>query len=137
MTGPAAKHAPTAEQDQQLELAIAMLLRIGVTVAALLVMVGGVIALRHPVAPVPDYTVFHAPGTPHSSSMHSISGVFRQLAHPSGPGIVAFGLLVLIATPIARVIFAMAGFARERDTLYTVISLIVLAILAFSLLHGS
>jgi uncharacterized membrane protein len=45
-------------------------------------------------------------------------------------------LLILIATPIARVIFAVIGFARERDMLYTIISLIVLAVLAFSLVHG-
>jgi uncharacterized membrane protein len=53
-----------------------------------------------------------------------------------GASIIALGLLVLIATPIARVVFAIVGFARERDMLYTVISFIVLAILVFSLVHG-
>lgn len=141
MTEAIHKHAPTAEQDQRLELAIAILLRIGVIAAAVLVAIGGVLALRHPEAPVPNYHVFHAPGEQSSAiatgtAIHSISGIFRQLRNGSGASIIALGLLVLIATPIARVIFAVVGFARERDILYTVISLIVLAILAFSLIHG-
>jgi uncharacterized membrane protein len=136
------KHAPTAEQDERLEAAIAVLLRVGVIAAAVLVIIGGVLVLRHPEAPVPNYRVFHAPGEPSSAispqhSIRSIVAVFRHLYHHgSGAGIIALGLLILIATPIARVAFAVVGFARERDTLYTVISLIVLAILTFSLVHG-
>ncbi|HEY3989430.1 MAG TPA: DUF1634 domain-containing protein [Acidobacteriaceae bacterium] len=149
MTEPIRKHAPTAkprreptrEEDQRLEVAIAILLRIGVVAAAVLVAIGGMLVLRHPEAPVPDYRIFHAPGESASAvsagtSIHSISAVFRQLSSGSGASIIALGLLVLIATPIARVIFAIAGFARERDVLYTVVSLIVLAILTFSLIHG-
>jgi uncharacterized membrane protein len=135
------KHAPTAEQDERLEAAIAVLLRVGVIAAAVLVVIGGVLVLRHPEAPVPNYRVFHAPGEPSSAisthhSIRSIVAVFRHLRHGSGASIIALGLLFLIATPIARVVFAVIGFARERDILYTVISLIVLAILAFSLVHG-
>ncbi len=144
------KHAPTAEgrreptreDDQRLEVAIAMLLRIGVIVAAVLVLIGGVLVLRHPETPVPSYRVFHAPGESSANvsagtSIRSIAAVFRHLRDGSGASIIALGLLVLIATPIARVVFAIVGFARERDILYTVISLIVLAILTFSLIHGS
>jgi uncharacterized membrane protein len=138
MTEPMQKHAPNAEQDQRLEVAIAMLLRIGVICAAVLVAIGGVLMLRHPEAPVPNYRVFIAPGDASSAStaIRSITGVFVQLRSGSGASIIALGLLVLIATPIARVIFAVIGFARERDMLYTVISLVVLVILAVSLMHG-
>ncbi|HEV7138336.1 MAG TPA: DUF1634 domain-containing protein [Steroidobacteraceae bacterium] len=149
MTEPSRKPTPTAkprreptrEEDQRLEVAIAALLRVGVIAAAVLVAIGGVLLLRHPGAPVPDYRIFHAPGESSSTvsagaSIHSIAAVFRHLRSGSGPSIIALGLLLLIATPIARVVFAVVGFARERDALYTVISLIVLAILAFSLVHG-
>ena len=142
MPEPIRNHVPTAEQDQRLELAIATLLRIGVVLAALLVLAGGVLALRHPGAPAPSYATFEAPGntaatTSQHHPVHSIAGVFRDLQHLSGRPIIALGLLVLIATPIARVIFAIVGFARERDGLYTAISVIVLAILLFSLIHGT
>jgi uncharacterized membrane protein len=135
------KHIPTHEEDQRLEVAIAMLLRTGVVIAAVLVAIGGVMALRHPESPVPSFKVFHAPGenlnavAPHAA-IDSISAIFHQLRDGSGASIIALGLLILIATPIARVVFAIVGFARERDMLYTVISCVVLAILVFSLLHG-
>jgi len=156
MTDPMQKHPSTAgfgrtpathEEDQRLEVAIAMLLRVGVVIAAVLVAIGGVMALRHPESTVPSFRVFHAPGhavsgeaataaaAPHAA-IYSIAAVFRHLRAGSGAGIIALGLLVLIATPIARVIFAIVGFARERDMLYTVISFVVLAILVFSLVHG-
>ena len=44
-------------------------------------------------------------------------------------GIIQFGLLLLILTPVARVAMAIVGFSLERDRLYTVVSLIVLLIL--------
>jgi uncharacterized membrane protein len=141
MAQPMQKHAPTAEQDQRLEVAIAMLLRIGVIAAAVLVAVGGIIALRHPESTLPSYRIFHAPGeaasrATASTAIYSIAAIFYHLRDGSGASVIALGLLVLIATPIARVIFAVIGFARERDMLYTVVSFIVLAILVFSLVHG-
>jgi uncharacterized membrane protein len=42
-------------------------------------------------------------------------------------------LLVLIATPVARVAFLAYIFARQQDKLYTAVALIVLALLAYSL----
>jgi uncharacterized membrane protein len=125
-----------------MEIAMGLLLRIGVIVAAVLVAIGGALVLRHPASPVPNYTVFHPPGAHAATAsanvpFRSISGVFEHLHTGSGGSIIALGLLVLVATPIARVIFAIIAFARERDLLYTVVSLIVLGILAFSLVHGS
>jgi uncharacterized membrane protein len=44
------------------------------------------------------------------------------------------GLLVLLATPVARVAASVVGFALERDRLYAAITLAVLAILLASIL---
>lgn len=125
-----------AQQDHKLELAIALLLRVGVFTAAALVLAGGLLALWHDSSQVPVYRTFYAPSDPHSQALHSIASIFGQLRTGSSAAIIGLGLLVLIATPIARVLIAAAGFARERDWLYTVISLVVFAILLFSLLHG-
>jgi uncharacterized membrane protein len=46
------------------------------------------------------------------------------------------GVILLIATPIARVVFAVVGFALERDRLYVAVSLTVLAVLMASLLYS-
>ncbi len=47
--------------------------------------------------------------------------------------IIALGLLILIATPVARVAASIVSFALERDTKYVVITSVVLAILLFSI----
>jgi uncharacterized membrane protein len=45
----------------------------------------------------------------------------------------SLGILLLIATPVARVIFTVFAFAHERDWTYVVVTLIVLALLLYSL----
>jgi uncharacterized membrane protein len=50
--------------------------------------------------------------------------------------VIMLGLLLLVATPVARVVFSVAGFLRERDFLYVVLTLIVLAVLLSSLFFG-
>jgi uncharacterized membrane protein len=99
-----------------MEVAIGMMLRVGVMIAALVVIVGGVLYLRHPRVAAPDYAHFHSA--------------------PQEALIIQLGLLLLIATPVVRVIFALVGFLLERDKLYTLVSAVVLAILIFSLVHS-
>jgi uncharacterized membrane protein len=51
--------------------------------------------------------------------------------HPDA--VVQTGLLLLIATPVLRVVFSLFGFARQRDWLYVALTLIVLAVLSVGL----
>ena len=53
-----------------------------------------------------------------------------------GKGIIQFGLLLLIATPVARVAFSIFGFAEERDRLYVVVASIVLSGFGLTALSG-
>ncbi len=118
--------------DQRLEAVIGQMLRAGVTVSALIMFAGGVLYLRHPGGHAPDYTHFHSA----PAEALSIRGTFAGVGHGSSLAIIQFGILLLIATPVVRVVFALAGFLLEKDRLYTVISAIVLAILLFSLIHS-
>ena len=43
------------------------------------------------------------------------------------------GLLILIATPVARVVFSLVAFALERDRVYVAITAIVLLALLYSI----
>ena len=116
--------------DQKIELALGNLLRVGVLLAGFVVFCGGCIYLmRHWNAPA-DYHIFR--GEP--SDYRTVTGIIRDLLNLRGRGMIQFGLLLLIATPIARVAFSVWGFAAERDRMYTVFTLIVLASLLFSLL---
>lgn len=116
--------------DQSVEEMIGVLLRAGVTLSAVVVLVGAVIYLvRHAGTPV-EYHVFQ--GEP--SDLRHVRGILRQVKDLRGRGIIQLGLLFLIATPVARVAFAIFGFLREGDRMYAGFSLIVLAVLGYSLL---
>ncbi|MGC1451938.1 MAG: DUF1634 domain-containing protein [Candidatus Sulfotelmatobacter sp.] len=47
------------------------------------------------------------------------------------------GLLLLIATPVARVGLSIFGFAEEHDSMYVVFTVIVFSILLYSLLGSA
>lgn len=116
--------------DRKIEEVVAVLLRTGVALSAAVVLIGGVIYLfRHGMSPA-DYRVFQ--GEP--SDLRSFSGIIHSALGWRGRGIIQLGLVLLIATPVARVAFSIWGFAEERDHMYTTFTVIVLAILLYSLL---
>ena len=115
--------------DEQLDNTIGLLLRTGVSVSAAVVLAGGVLYLARHGQTLPDYRSFH--GEP--STLRNISGVISGVFSGSARAIIQLGLLLLIATPVARVVLGVTGFLRERDYLYTAITIIVLLLLLFSL----
>jgi uncharacterized membrane protein len=123
----------TAWTDERLARWIGNLLRLGVAIAAAVVLLGGVVYLARHGLETPSYHVFH--GEP--SQFRSVAGILGSVTLLSGRGIIQLGLLLLIATPIARVAFAVLGFAMERDRTYVLVSLIVLTTLLFSLAGGA
>lgn len=119
--------------DRRLELIIGNLLRIGVLLAAGVVTVGGLAYLVQHTDGRADYRHFVAA----PASTTTVSGIVRSAAAFHSEGIIQLGLLLLIATPVARVVLAMSGFALERDWLYAAVSLIVLAVLVASLMRAA
>lgn len=119
--------------DQRLELFIGNLLRVGVLTSAIVVAVGGVVYLfEHHSEPV-NYKVFHGGG----ENLRTLPGIWKSAVHLQSEGLIQFGLLLLIATPVARVVLAIVGFYLERDRLYVIVSLIVLVILTYSMMHAA
>lgn len=117
--------------DKRLENVIGILLRAGVLLAAAVVLIGAVLYLAgHASEPV-HYSTFN----PMGHGLNSIAGIFAGVLHLQAPAVIQFGILLLIATPVARVALALFGFLFERDYLYTVVSAIVLGILFYSLLQ--
>ena len=115
--------------DQRIENVLGNLLRAGVLLSALVVLIGAAIYLtRHGHSPV-DYRVFR--GEP--AELRTIRGITRDAFEFHGQGIIQLGLLLLIATPVARVAFSIFGFAEERDGMYLVFTLIVFLVLLYSL----
>ena len=124
----------TLRTDQKIDEVMGMVLRTGVILAAVIVIVGGALYLtRHP-GPVRDYRGFA--GEP--ESYRTVSGIVQDAVALQGRGFIQLGLLVLIATPIARVAFSLFAFLRQKDWTYVVVTTIVLGLLIYSLLgaHG-
>jgi uncharacterized membrane protein len=124
--------ATVLRPDHKIDEIMGTLLRSGVVLAAVVVLAGGVVFLsRHP-APVTNYDVFA--GEP--AQLRTISGIFHEAAAESGRGLIQLGLLILIATPIARVAFSFLAFLYQRDWTYVLVTVIVLGLLFYSLLGG-
>jgi uncharacterized membrane protein len=108
-------------------------LRVGVLLAAAVVLAGGLTLIAGGDRSVRDYRVFS--GEP--AQLRSVSGIVTEALARRSRGLIQLGLLFLIATPIARVLFSILAFARERDWLYVAISALVLGLLGYSLLGGA
>jgi len=119
-------------KDTDLQLLLGHVLRAGTVVSITIVFLGGVIYMhRHGHTPA-DYKTFR--GTP--ASIHEAYGLFLGIMSLRGQAIIQTGIILLIATPVLRVIFSAVGFALEKDYLYVGISLLVLLIIAISALGG-
>ena len=119
--------------DQRIENIVGNLLRAGVLLSALVVSIGGVIyLLRHGRSPM-DFRVFR--GEP--ADFRDVRGIIRDTVALRGRGIIQLGLLLLIATPVARVAFSIFGFAEERDRMYVGFTVIVFSILLYSLIGSA
>lgn len=116
--------------DTVIDQRIGILLRVGMLLSAAVVLLGGILYLAQHGKAVPDYHVFH--GAPRHLS--TLSGIVSGAVQGNDLAIIQFGLLLLIATPVARVAFAVGAFALEKDYLYVAISAIVLCVLLYSLL---
>lgn len=115
--------------DQRMEIVIGKLLRTGVLLSAFVVLVGaGIYLVGHGGSPV-GYHVFRGEPT----NLRDLRGVLHDVLTLGGRGVIQFGLLLLIATPVARVAFSVLGFARERDYMYVAFTLIVLFVLLYSI----
>jgi uncharacterized membrane protein len=118
--------------EQRTDEIIGKLLRFGVILAGVFVFIGGIFYLIRYGGLTPNYRVFSIEPV----TLRTVSGVLRELISLHPLAIIQFGILILIATPVARVAFSVCVFIRQRDRIYIVITLVVLCTLLFSLAGG-
>ena len=112
-----------------MEKFIGNLLRWGVLLSAAVVLTSGAVYLSRYGSARPDYAVFR--GEP--AGLHTPAGIVQGVFHGSSRVWIQLGLLLLIATPIARVAFSIVGYVLEGDWLYIGVTGFVFAVLIFSL----
>jgi uncharacterized membrane protein len=116
--------------DKAFDELLGHVLRVGTILSGLIVLAGAVVYLARHGSATPQWQVFRGEPT----DLSSIRGVVGDVRRGSGRGIIQFGVLALIATPVARVVFSVAQFVRQRDWMYVAITLAVLSLLTYSLL---
>lgn len=119
-------------KDKDIRLLIGSLLRFGVLLSMVVVTTGGVIYLFRHGHDISDYSVFKLQPNFTRQTTSIIEGIFTL----KGRAIIQLGILLLIATPIMRVLFSAIGFFLEKDYLYVAITILVLAIIMASMFGG-
>jgi uncharacterized membrane protein len=131
----AASHAPAAMPGEEApsrgltpELVISAVLRGGVLLSAAIIALGTTMFF---------WQALTGRGSVGGDAIpHTLGDTLAGVAAGSPAAIVVLGLLVLLATPLLRIIVSVATFARERDWRYVAITLLVLAILLLSFALG-
>ena len=118
--------------DHEVEQIIGRLLQLGVAIATVVVVLGAALVLtRHWSMPV-DYAVFRG----EQSALRGVGAVLHGAARRDPAAIVQLGLVLLIATPVARVALTLVAFAAQRDRLYVLLTTVVLVLLLSGLIWG-
>lgn len=118
--------------DEGMELSVSRMLRVGVSLSALIMCFGGLLYLHA----APKVSLGYATFRPEISSLRNVRQALEGSVRFDGASVIQIAMLVLIATPVTRVAFCIVGFARQRDRLYVGISSAVLLILLYSLVRG-
>ncbi|BAY99613.1 hypothetical protein NIES37_35960 [Tolypothrix tenuis PCC 7101] len=127
-----AKNIIKSEDEQKFEKLLSSLLKFGVLIASAVVLFGGIIYLVHYGYEPARYQVFK--GEP--SEFCSPLGVIKALLAGSDRAIIQLGILLMIATPIIRVIISLFAFLSRRIWSFVIITLLVLTSLIYSLVGG-
>ncbi len=118
-------------KDTDIQVIIGWVLRLGVFISMVVVFAGGVVFLFRHGNETADYHLFRT-----LPAFVQVNRIGNGILNFRGRAIIQAGIILLIATPIVRVIFSAIGFVLEKDYLYIGITLLVLAIIFFSMLSG-
>ena len=131
MTEPTGSARATRWTDHQVDQVIGRLLQVGVLLATVVVVVGAVGLLRGHGGPV-DHRLFIGA----APELRSLGSIVRLAVAGRADAITQLGLVLLIATPIARVALSLGAFVIQRDRLYVGLTALVLALLLWGLIAG-
>ncbi|AOL16292.1 hypothetical protein BFU36_05780 [Sulfolobus sp. A20] len=108
-------------------------LRIGVIISAIIILLGVGILFLHDSSNGFTISQIAAPNSIVNSSLFKPNEVFSGIPKLDALDFIYLGLMVLIATPVIRVLLGIVQFASERNKLYTIITAIVFFNLMFAI----
>jgi uncharacterized membrane protein len=124
--------APSRWSDEDIQRFVGRTLQFGVLLAAAVILIGAIAVLVQHGGARADYRTFQ----PGPESLRSVTSILRSSMALDSRAIVQLGLLLLIATPVARVMLTLVAFVLQRDRAYVIVTTIVLALLLYGLCFG-
>jgi len=122
--------------EKKLEIYISKILKIGVLLSCGITLFGGILYLFQHNTLLNYKTLPAEPFAGTSDYLRNLSTTLPRVFQLDGAAIIQLGIIVLIGTPIARVVFAGIVFLIEKDYMYVAISFIVLSIIFANMLFG-
>ena len=123
-----------SNSKNNMNILIGNTLRIGVLLACVIALSGGIwYIVSSSGMGLPDYSVFKDGGDP---SYTTFSGIIHSVLTFSPIGWVQLSVVVLMLTPVMRVVLSLVDFGIQRDWLYVVITGIVLFVIIANSLVG-
>lgn len=119
------------EKVRKVEVAISLVLRVGVVLSVAVIAAGlGLMFAHHsdyvPISGHFSYRNLTSKTTPFP---HSFSALGHSIAAGDGRGIIVLGVLILILTPVLRVAVGVLSFLYEKDPPMALVTLFVLVVL--------
>lgn len=124
------KQSPT-----DFEVGISLVLQIGVTVSVATILLGVILLFvqQESTLHVVSYDTYLST---HAAFAHSLGSIARAVAAGDSLGIIEFGVLLLIMTPITRVAMSFVLFLHKRDTPMILVTAMVFLVLVGSFSLG-
>ena len=124
------------KDPESMNSVIGRVLRYGVLISAAVTLFGtALLAIANGTTDSSAYLTYLPDQLPHLQGFDtSLQTLFGGLVSFSAFSWIELGVLLLIATPVSRVLISVVLFAAEGDRLYVAITGIVLALLLFSML---
>ncbi|WP_125714391.1 DUF1634 domain-containing protein [Companilactobacillus kedongensis] len=111
------------EEMRKVELIIGKILRIGVVTSAIVIVIG--------------IMLYFLNGSGYTGNFPTrFSTILNGIVAGKSYAIIMLGIFLLILTPVLRVVVSIYAFYKEKDTMYVVITTIVLVILIIAMLLG-
>ena len=121
-----------------IQLLISRTLRWGVSLACIVATIGGILYLWHHGSESLSLDTFRqfSYQAEHAQSYTTLGGILHGFLHFTPIGWIQTGVLIIILTPIVRVLLSLVDFLHERDWLYASISAVVLTVIIANSIGG-
>ena len=123
----------TVKETSSMNIIIGKVLRYGVLLSASIIILG-TIGLAGSKGSSDASAFLQYPDSISRNVPTSFTAFYNGLVALSAFAWIELGVIVLIATPVSRVLISVFLFGEERDRLYVLITAVVLTLLLFSML---